>query len=140
MTLAQVITKTIARLTVDLESEVDTTVNEDMATAVSLAAKQWTRDTLCLWSYKSAMTPTTGNAQINLLDPTKCADLVFLCRGVHINGSWLTELDPQDLMPGGDYDNFAANANSDTPGYWVPMAPGSIWLASPPRGGCLWCR
>lgn len=132
MTLSEVITKTANYLRVDLDSEVDTADNAAMTTAVNEAAKQWTRDTLCLWSWQSTITLSAGVSEYNLTDSAICADLVFLCRGVFVAGTWLELAKPQHLMPGGVLDGYAGLANSDNPGYWTKKAPSSIRIIAPP--------
>jgi hypothetical protein len=133
MTLAEVIALTTNHLRVDLDSNVDVTDTTAMTAAVNQAAKEWTRDTLCLWSWESSITLANGVAEYDTLDSTKCADLVFHVRGVHVNGKWLDELDPQDLMPGGDYDDYQAMTSSTNPGFWVKKAPSSIRLIAKPN-------
>lgn len=131
MTLAQVITKTINRCRVDLDSDVDTADNDAMTLAVVQAAKEWSRDTLCLWTWRSTLTLSDGDFDYDLI--SAAAVPVFRCYGVHINGQWLSELLPQNTQPGGENEDYWNRASSSNPNYWFPQLPTLIRLYEPPN-------
>lgn len=134
MTFEKGVERLVTRLQVDLESEVDTTDNEKMAYELILGAKQVSRDAYLFWKPQASLVLTHADAlatapEYSTLNPNICTEPIFECRGVYINGQWLTFYslpDFEQAIP--EYFNTTASSN---PSIWTFVESERIRISDP---------
>jgi hypothetical protein len=131
MTLEESVVRLRSRFELDVDADIDVDSDEEMATAISDAAKDFTRRAFCLYTLQAALTLTDGEPEYSLLAPAVCALPVFHCLGVFVNGGWLEKVEPEDFAlywPG-----YASEASNAHPSLWLEIAPERIRIAAPPN-------
>lgn len=134
MTLSEAIERLGTRFELDVDADFDVDSQEAMITAISDAAKDFTRKSYCLFTMQAALTLTVDQPEYSLLDPAVCALPVFHCMGVFVNGFWLDPIEPEDFVLANPSYSTEASAQ---PFLWTALAPERARLSPPPNAAAV---
>ena len=131
MTLRQAVTRLRTRFEIDLDAEFDVENDAECVRELMVAAKEVSRDSYLLWTWKAALTLITGEPEYNLLTSTVCAKPVFHPYLVYLNGVELVECQWDEFVA--QNPNYFSASNNSNPWCWVRTPPSIIRLADPPN-------
>lgn len=136
MTFAEAVTLFQTRVEVDTDSDFDSTNTTSCEEAIMRAAYRWSRDTYCLYTWRSALTLSASATEYDTLGGSAItAEAVFDVYGVHINGYWSEEMRGRDFI--NCYSDYYLASGQATFPHYTRSAPSIIKLPALPSSAAV---
>jgi len=135
LTLSEARERVRTRLDVDLEAEVDLDSPDDFTEEFNVALAEVARATYFLWTWRSNLTLVADDPDYDLTAVGVCSEPVFDCYGVHVNGVWLEEQEPETFFQ--DRPNYFSESSATRPAVWIRMTDAQVRIAPPPNAAAV---